>query len=598
MPRLIVRATPARGDSIVDLNRPRITIGRSARNDLCVEDPFASRLHAEVRKRGDVFWIADLGSANGTLVNSERLTAPLQLRDRDIVRIGETEIEYSERADTAPARGRTSILFSDSSFAPLPEATIGADSRNSAANLLSSLEVSYKTQISPPAGAVGEATIVSKSVPEKLPEKLPERLEDDALAIISRVSLTLLKPLSLDETLLQVLECVFDVVPADRGYMMLFEAPEGDTDSAPELVCKAMKARTPAANGAAKVEISRTISDQVLRQGASVLTSDAQQDPRFQERRSIVLGGLRSVMAVPLAVEGRISGMIYVDNPFHTNRFTERDLQLLTLIAGVAAIRIENVRLLEVQQEQKRLANELAVASEIQFRLHPETPPAIPGYDVVGVSFPCYEVGGDYYDFIEKPDGRYVIALGDVSGKGTGAALLMSSIHAAVRAHTRTRLSANEIVSEINQYIYDNTPANRYVTLFYSELDPRSHQLTYINGGHNSPLLARASGEVTRLDIGGFPVGITPFGDYREGWVEIEPGDVMVVYSDGVTESLNEEDEEFGEARLIEIVQKNRGRSAAGLRDRIDEALTKFVGRASAVDDLTIVILKRKTEEG
>src|SRR5262245_26940393 len=213
MPRLIVRATPARGDSVVDLNRPRITIGRSARNDLCVEDPFASRLHAEVRKRGDVFWIADLGSANGTLVNMERLTAPLQLRDRDIIRIGETEIEYSERADTAPARGRTSILFSDSSFAPLPEATIVADARNSAANLLSSLEFSYKTQIAPP---VGEATIVSKSV------------EEDALAIISRVSLTLLKPLSLDETLRQVLECVFDVVPADRGYMMLFEALDED----------------------------------------------------------------------------------------------------------------------------------------------------------------------------------------------------------------------------------------------------------------------------------------------------------------------------------------------------------------------------------
>jgi phosphoserine phosphatase RsbU/P len=379
---------------------------------------------------------------------------------------------------------------------------------------------------------------------------------------------------------------------------MLFESPEENPKGAPELVCKAMKTRSPAAsNDLTNVEISRAISERVLKQGASVLTSDAQHDPRFQDRRSIALGGLRSVMAVPLTVDERISGMLYVDNPFHTNRFIERDLQLLTLIASVAAIRIENVRLLEVQQEQKRLANELTLASEIQFRLHPETPPAIPSYDILGVSFPCYEVGGDYYDFIEKPDGRWVIALGDVSGKGTGAAILMSSIHAAVRAHTRTRLSASEIVSEINQYIYDNTPANRYVTLFYSELDQRSHQLTYINGGHNAPLLVRASGEVTPLDIGGFPVGITPFGDYREGWVEIEPGDVLVIYSDGVTESLNEEGEEFGEARLIEIAQKNRGRTAAGLRDRIDEALTKFVGKASAVDDLTLVIMKRKTGE-
>jgi serine phosphatase RsbU (regulator of sigma subunit) len=512
------------------------------------------------------------------MLNGARLTVPVQLHDRDIVRIGETEIEYSERADTAPARGRTSILISDSNVAPTPEATITASSRNSAANLLSSFESSHRTHISP---ITGQAQFV----------------QEDALAVISRVSLTLLSPLSLDETLRQVLECVFEVVPADRGYVMLLETPEEDRGLEPELVCKAMKSRTPSFETETDVQISRSISEQVLRQGISVLTSDAQHDPRFQERRSVVLSGLRSVMAVPLAVEGRVSGMVYVDNPFHINRFTERDLQLLTLIAGVAAIRIENVRLLEVQQEQIRLANELVLASEIQLRLHPDNTPPIPGYDLIGVSFPCYEVGGDYYDFIEKRDGRYVIALGDVSGKGTGAALLMSSVHAAVRAHTRTRLSASEIVSEINQYIYDNTPANRFVTLFYSELDPRSNQLTYINAGHNSPLLVRASGEITRLDIGGFPVGITPFGDYREGWVELEPGDVLVIYSDGASESLDEAGEEFGEARLIEIVQKNRGRTAAGVRDRIDEALTRFVGKAKSVDDLTLVILKRKSED-
>ncbi|MBL8171596.1 MAG: SpoIIE family protein phosphatase [Acidobacteria bacterium] len=576
MPRLLVRATPGRGDSIVELSRPRTTIGRSARNDLCVEDPFASRLHAEVRRRGDSYWITDLGSANGTLLNGARLTTPVQLNDLDTIRIGETDIVYSERADTAPARGRTSILFNDSSLAPVPEATIMGGARNSAANLLLSFESSPMTQI-------GQA-----------PAKL-EIAQDDSLAVISRVSLTLLSPLSLDETLQQVLDCIFEAVPADRGYVMLLEAPESDANAEPELVCKASKTRKGDAGEGGNVELSRSIIDQVLKQGDSVLTSDALQDPRFQERQSIVLGNVRSVMAVPLAVEGRIAGMVYVDSPYHSNRFTKRDLQLLALIAGVAAIRIENVRLLEVQVEQKRLANELAVASEIQLRLHPAASPQISSYELLGVSFPCYEVGGDYFDFIEKPDSRHVIALGDVSGKGTGAALLMSSVHAAVRAHTRTRLSASEIVGEINQYIYDNTPSNRYVTLFYSELDPRTNQLTYINAGHNSPLLVRANGEVIALDIGGFPVGITPFADYREGWAELEPGDVLVIYSDGVSESVNEEGEEFGEARLIEIVQKNRGRTAASLRDRIDEALTKFVGKANTVDDLTLVILKRKS---
>ena len=578
MPRLIVRATSAHSDSVVELNRLRTTIGRSARNDLCVEDPFASRLHAEVKRRGDSYFISDLGSANGTLMNGNRLTVPLQLGDGDIIRIGETEIEFSERADTSPSRSRTSILLSDSNLNSMPEMTITATSRNSAANLLQSFEAANRTSITP-------------STAQR------QMVNDDTLAVISKVSVTLLSPLSLDDTLNQVLECVFEVIAADRGYVMLLEKSDDKSVTEPELVCKALRSRTHLSDSGGDVQMSRSITEQVLKQGASVLTSDAQHDPRFQERKSIMLSGLRSVMAVPIAVEGRVSGMIYVDNPFHINRFTERDLQLLTLIAGVAAIRIENVRLLEVQQEKNRMANELAVASEIQLRLHPDTPPNIPGYDVMGVSFPCYEVGGDYYDFIEKREGQYVIALGDVSGKGTGAALLMSSVHAAVRAYSRTRLSASEIVSEINQYIYDNTPANRYVTMFYSELDPKTNQLTYINGGHNAPLLVRATGEVTCLDIGGFPVGITPFGDYREGWVELEPGDVLVIYSDGASESVNEAGEEFGEQRLIEIVMKHRGRTAAGIRDRIDEALTKFVGKAETVDDLTLVILKRKSGE-
>ncbi|MGH9800610.1 MAG: SpoIIE family protein phosphatase, partial [Blastocatellia bacterium] len=573
MPRLIVRSTPSHGDSVVELSRLRTTIGRSARNDLCVEDPFASRLHAEIRRRGDSFWVSDLGSANGTLLNNERLVSQSQLDDRDIIRIGETEIEYSERADTAPARAKTSILFSDSSFSPTPEATIVAGGRNSAAGLISSLE-----SVQRPGSFAPEVTQFQTPISDKV---IPQ---DDTLNIISRVSLTLLSPLSLDDTLQQMLECVFDVLSADRGYVMLLEKPDPKSNAEPELVCRAIKARRQVNTAQQDIQISNSITEQVLKQCTSVLTSDAQVDPRFQERQSIVLGGVRSVMAVPLAVENRVSGMVYVDSPYHSNRFTERDLQLLTLIAGVAAIRIENVSLLEVQQEQKRLANELAVASEIQLRLHPASPPAIAGYEMIGVSFPCFEVGGDYFDFIEKRDGRLVVALGDVSGKGTGAALLMSSVHAAVRAQATTRLSASEIVGEINQYIYDNTPANRYVTMFYSELDHRTHQLTYINAGHNHPLLVRTNGEVTPLDIGGFPVGITQFCDYHEGWAQLEPGDVLVIYSDGVTESQDEEGEEFGEARLIEIVQRNRGRTPAGLRDRIDEALAKFVGKAKSVD--------------
>lgn len=583
----MVRATPFHGDSVVELSRLRTTIGRSARNDLCVEDPFASRLHAEVRRRGDGYWISDLGSANGTMVNGVRVTSPAPLRDRDLIRIGETEIEYADRVDTAPARRKTNLLFADQGSQP-GEGNFITGGRSSAAKLISTLEKDPEL-----GGRPGEGGTVSATDDQLV----PPLVQNDPLALITRVSLTLLSPLSLQETLREVLNCVFEVVEADRGYVMLLEAgaQKREEPEEPALVCKAFRRREgEGEHEVDEVEISQSISEQVLREGRSVLTSDARHDPRFQERQSIVLGGVRSVMAVPLAVEKRVSGMIYVDNLLHINRFTERDLQLLTLIAGVAAIRIENMSLLELQEEQRRLANELEVASEIQLSLHPAVPPVIAGYDLDGCSFPCYEVGGDYYDFIAKSDGRYVVALGDVSGKGTGAALLMSSVHAAVRAHTRTRLSAAEVVAEINHYICDNSPANRYVTLFYSELDPRTNQLTYINAGHNAPVLVRATGEVIRLDIGGFPVGITPAALYGEGWVEIEAGDVLVIFSDGATESQSEEGEEFGETRMIEVVQKNRHRSAAGIRDRIDEALAKFVGKAKTIDDLTLVIVKRQ----
>ena len=590
MPRLIVNTGGggkgrglglSRQDAVLVLTRVRTTLGRSARNDLYLEDPFISRFHAEIRRVGDTFWLSDLESANGTYLNGIRVFQPVALQNRDQIRAGETEIEFSVGGETSPTGARTNLLIGRGPERPRTDSI--------------AVSPAMDPKVSPPSS--GEE------------QRGAARILEDPLALLSQVSQTLLSRLSLEETLGTLLERVFDVLPADRGLVFLLEAlPEEDERGEAgedvlfleglraRLVCKASKVRggtEPSNDEVPDLWISQAITRAVIEQGAVVLTTDAQEDPRFQGRESVVLSGLRSVMAVPLAVEGRVTGMLYVDTLLEESPFTERDLQILTLIAGVAAIRVENMALLELQQEQRRLADELSLASEIQLGLHPANPPSIEGYDLVGVSFPCYEVGGDYYDFIEKSDGRHVIAVGDVSGKGTGAALLMSSVHAAVRAHTRTRLTAGEVVAEINRYIHDNTPPNRYVTLFYSELDPQTHQLRYINAGHNPPILLRKSGEVARLDVGGFPVGILPSGEFKEGGTTLSPGDVLVIFSDGATESLNEAGEEFDEERLIEVVQRYREDRAAVIRDRIDEALTRFVGKAKAVDDLTMVIVKR-----
>jgi serine phosphatase RsbU (regulator of sigma subunit) len=575
MPELLINY-PDRAPERLTLGRLRITIGRSARNDVCIPDPFASRVHAEVRREGDQYFIQDLGSANGTYYNNSRLEQVVPLTHGGRIQIGETEIVYK---DKATERGLGPATIAED--APVPEATIAFDSaQHTTSGLLEAIE-GARTQTSgrSDASAVMRRRTTGAAV--------PAADQGDLLALISKVGVTLLATATLDETLRQVALLVFDAVPAERCLIML-----RDNDGAGLKVRAAeTRDRNPVED---EVRVSRTIVEEVVNQGRSVLTSDAQHDPRFMSS-TVTFQGIRSVLAVPLGVGERIFGMIYADSPFTTSRFTEDHLKVLTTLGSVAAIRVENTRLLEEHLEQERYDRELQLAREIQQRFQPTAPPNVPGYELQGISFPSYQIGGDYYDFILCSDGRLVVALGDVSGKGTSAALLMSSLHAAVHAQVASCRPITETVGAVNRYHADNTPANRFVTLFYAELDPATGALSFINAGHNPPLIARAAdGTLEQLGAGGLPLGILPEYDYREGRTQLGAGDVLVVYSDGVTETQDPQGEEFGTARLQEVVAQNLGLTASGIRDKIEAALTAFAQGTPAVDDITLVIVKRQ----
>ena len=562
--------------SIVKLDKMKLTIGRSSRNDICISDPFASRLHAEIRRENEQVMLVDNGSANGTFVNGQRVTGSLRLNVGDIVRIGETEIEYTS-GEQDMLSGAT-VYLTGLAGQSLPADTITSPiPARSTTDLISSIR----------SGSISGEARASSAARTAMKPEAPGR---DLLSIVSQVGIALLPRTSLEDTLKMTIDLVFQAIPAERGFLFLKENGE--------LSCKIARGASQAAlPTASQVQLSRSITNKVLSEGASVLTSDAMHDPRFQAQHSVVLSQIRSVMAVPLASGEEIFGMVYVDNPFN-NRFQEEDLKVLTTIASVASIKIENDRLLDERLEKRRMEEELKVASEIQMRLQPFSPPKLQGWDMTGVSFPCREIGGDYYDFIHrKRDSHLIVAVGDVSGKGTGAALLMSSLHAAVRAQSQTRASTSEVMGEINQYIFENSPSNKFLTLFYGGLDPTTGILTYSNGGHNAPIFVRRSGEVERLDKGGLPIGMMQGVVYQEASVTFDPGDVLVIYSDGITESINEREEEFEEERLIEVVKTNMGRSASGIRDRIDEALSRFVGTTAPVDDMTLMIIKR-TDDG
>jgi hypothetical protein len=324
------------------------------------------------------------------------------------------------------------------------------------------------------------------------------------------VGVTLLAPATLDETLVQVARLVFEAVPADRCIIMLRDERDG------ELRPRVAELRDRKGE-VGEIRVSRTIIEEVVAQGRSVLTSDAQHDPRFKSATMTIMG-IRSVLAVPLGVGTSIFGMIYADSPLVEARFREDHLKVLSTLGSVAAIRVENARLIEEHLERERMERELSLAREIQQRFQPSAPPNVPGYEMQGISFPSYEIGGDYYDFIRRADGRYVIALGDVSGKGTSAALLMSSLHAAVHAQVASHHALVETITSVNVYLEANTPANRFVTLFYAELDPPTGALSFVNAGHNPPLILHAGGaEAEELDAGGPPLGIMSFATTRRG---------------------------------------------------------------------------------
>jgi phosphoserine phosphatase RsbU/P len=551
MPHLIIKNSDFQNEKFF-LTRLRTTIGRSARSDICIPDAFASRLHAEIRKEGDAYWLQDLGSANGTRYNGSVVSMPVPLISGGEIQIGETVITFE---DERLRQSKNATLIADHTDALDPSKTIAlSPQKNPTAEFLDS---QFTTR-------------------------------NELLGLISKVGIALLSSSGLEETMNQVASLVFEAVPAERCVIMLRDE---EAEGGMKISVARLRGKDETLE---EVRISRTVMEEVLQNGKSVLTADAQHDPRYASQ-TIALLGIRSVLAVPLSVnENDVFGLIYADSPTTEATFTEEHLNILTTLASVASIRVENARLLEERFERERMERELELATEIQQRFQPSAPPLMDGYEFQGISFSCYEIGGDYYDFIRLYNGKMLIALGDVSGKGTAAALLMSSLHAAIHGQVAAKSSLAEIVTSVNQYLSENTPANRFVTLFIAELNPLDGTLRYINAGHNPPLIGRTDGAVEQLASGGFPLGIMPLAEYEIGETYLKSGEALVIYSDGVSEAANLKGEEFGMERLSQVISKNLAASASGLRDKVESSLSSFTQTAPAGDDITLVIVKKK----
>jgi sigma-B regulation protein RsbU (phosphoserine phosphatase) len=297
-------------------------------------------------------------------------------------------------------------------------------------------------------------------------------------------------------------------------------------------------------------------------------------------------------VVVPLKANNEVKGYVLCGEKMTKEPFTAEDLEFFDNVANTLVTQLNNSQLIQERIQKERLEEELRLAHKIQTDLLPSANPTLKSVDIVGSNQPSRQVGGDYYDFIPVNEDWLGIAIGDVSGKGAAAAMLMSNLQASMQALTVNRSkSMTECISIVNSIIYRNTSSEKYITFFYAELNEKTKQLNYVNAGHNYPLLLR-NGEITQLKVGGLILGMMEGMPYQSDEIHLEKDDILVFYTDGITEAMNEAEEEFDEPRLIEIMKSSSHETAQKIHSNILNAVFKFSPNASDFDDITLIVLK------
>lgn len=525
----------------------RLTIGRSATSGLHFpQDRTLSREHFALEPAGEVWWAADLGSRNGTRLNGKTIEGRCQLNPGDVLEAGEMTIFFLG----TPALEERTVVFTP------------------AGSVAEALAASAHLKLDE---AISDSTRIGKAFLQTTPEAATARLQ--ALFEAGR-ELAGRRPL--DELFPLILKLAARSAGAERGVVMTLE---GDS-----LI-------TRAAMGA-DFRISTAVRDRVLGGRESLLIHDVASDEALKASATLIMQRVRTLLAAPLQTDEKVIGLVYLDS-IAGRPFTPEDLTLLTVLANIAAIRIEHARLIELEQAERVMQAELRQAAEIQRGLLPKSDPSLAGFDIAGHSEPCRTVNGDYYDYLPLNGGRLALVVGDVAGKGISAALLVSAIQARLHTISEEEMPVEQMVARLNRGMGRNMPGGRFITMVAAVLDATRGAIRYTNAGHNRPLLVRASGEVEELGEGGLLLGILPQAEYVGAEVEMLPGDVLVFYSDGVTEAANAADEDFGEGRLAEIVRRERERSAGEIGAAIRDSVVRHLGGRPALDDVTVVVVKR-----
>jgi sigma-B regulation protein RsbU (phosphoserine phosphatase) len=406
----------------------------------------------------------------------------------------------------------------------------------------------------------------------------------EELSIINEVATAVSSTSPLDQVVELIVQKCVKHLKVDQGAVLLFEKQE----EAAALKTMVRKVQTNLRT--IPYRLGDQITGWMLKNQQPLVINDFKQDGRFRLPAEAE-ADVRSLLCVPLRLKGRMIGVLSVFNKRGSEGFSENDQRLLAIIGAQSAQVIENARLYEEEKSLQKIQQEVQMARDIQTRLLPKAPPVVPGFDIAGKSVSAQNVGGDYFDFLEFRDGRLGLCLADVSGKGISASLLMANVQATVRGQSVLGNSAAQCLHNSNLQLYQSTDTDKYVTLFYGVLDAAKREMQYSNAGHNPPLLIK-NGQTTLLNVGGPVLGILPEAAFEEATISFDPGDLLLIYSDGYSEAMNHAFEEFGEDRLLAIAKQHANAPAAELIARIGEDVRKHCAGAAQTDDMTMIAVR------
>lgn len=570
MPRLVIESGTDAG-SIYTMDKPVMTIGRSVSNAIQIIDRRMSRNHVEFKINGARITMRDLGSKNGTLVNGAPARNLVDLNHNDRIQVGDTviRIEFddvpgSPGSDTSGVRPSGPDTHK-STFRMIEEKQWGATRGERRAG--------YDPR---------EASSIALDKTSIHDLKDPTR----RLQIVYQVIDAIRNVFDDNDLLDRIISIIQTVLRPDRTYLLMVDEDSG------ELVPKVVKVID--SGDPTEVKLSSSIVNRCLKDGVSLLVSDAAMDERFSAAESIIMNAIRTAMVAPLIFKGESIGVIYVDTSSRMAAFTDEELDLLTSIANQAAVAITNARLQGQLVEQHKLAREMEIARNIQTNLLPKTYPDLPGYQLSAMSLPAKQVGGDYYDFLKVPDGRIGLAVADVSGKGVPAAILTASTRSYLQGETLHKNSSlPQTVARINRMVCRDVTNDMYVTMVLCLLDPTDGGVEFVNAGHSYPIIVSPGGELEYLKTGGLILGIEEETLYESERVSIPPGGALVLYTDGVTDILDSDGRPFTNEAFLDILKDKHHLSAEEIRNAIYQSCLKHRGNADQFDDFTLIVLKR-----